>query len=135
MCPGVALQVKGVIEALSAEGAEIALGVAVALHVPVQQSLQGELLGAYPALELGRVRVGPHRGQLLLCLDHPVRRQRVLESVAAVDQLDGGVRRNAELRGRNRWILYLDEGIDGFLKTLYLQWYNQCHINFQSKCL
>ena len=104
MCPGVALQVKGVIEALSAEGAEIALGVAVALHVPVQQSLQGELLGAYPALELGRVRVGPHRGQLLLCLDHPVRRQRVLESVAAVDQLDGGVRWNAELRGRNRWI-------------------------------
>jgi len=102
VCPGVALQVKGVIEALSAEGAEIALGVAVALHVPVQQSLQGELLGAYPALELGRVRVGPHRGQLLLCLDHPVRRQRVLESVAAVDQLDGGVRRNAELRGRNR---------------------------------
>ena len=39
MCPGVALQVKGVIEALSAECAEIPLGVAVALHVPVQQSL------------------------------------------------------------------------------------------------
>ena len=39
MCPGVALQVKGVIEALSAECAEIPLGVTVALHVPVQQSL------------------------------------------------------------------------------------------------
>ena len=98
MCPGVALQVERVVEALSAEGAEIPLGVAVALHVAVQQSLQSELLGACSALELGWVRVWPHRGQLLLCLDDPVWRHRVLESVPAVDQLDGGVGRNAELR-------------------------------------
>ena len=97
MCPGVALQVKGVIEALSAEGAEIALGVAVALHVPVQQPLQRELLRACPALELGRVRVRPHRGQLLVSPDDPLGRHGVLESVAAIDQLDGGIGRNAEL--------------------------------------
>jgi len=97
MCPGVALQVERVVEALSAEGAEIPLGVAVALHVAVQQSLQSELLGARSALELGRVRIGPHRGQLLLCLDEgPVGRHWVLESVAAVDQLDGHVGRDAE---------------------------------------
>ena len=101
MCPGVALQVESVIEALSAEGAEIPLGVAVALHVPVQQSLQSELLGACSALELGWVRVRPHRGQLLLCLNHPVRRHRVLESVAAVNQLDGCVGRNAKLQWGN----------------------------------
>ena len=98
MCPGVALQIKGVIEAFSTEGAEIPLGVAVALHVTVKQPLQGELLGARSALELGRVRVRPDRGQLLLCLDNPIGRHRVLESVAAVDQLDGDVGRNTELR-------------------------------------
>ena len=98
MCPGVALQVERVVEALSAEGAEIPLGVTVALHVAVQQSLQSELLGACSALELGRVRVWPHRGQLLLCLDEgPVGRHGVLESVAAVDQLDWHVGRDAEL--------------------------------------
>jgi len=33
---GVALQVERVVEALATEGAEIALGVAVTLHVPVE---------------------------------------------------------------------------------------------------
>ena len=100
MCSCVPLQIKCIIEALSTEGAEIPLGVTVALHVTVKQPLQGELLGARSALELGRIRVRPNRGQLLLCLDNPIGRHRVLESVAAVDQLDGDVGRNTELRKR-----------------------------------
>ena len=49
VCARVPLQVEGVVEALAAEGAEVALDVRVALHVPVQQAQQVELLGAEPA--------------------------------------------------------------------------------------
>jgi len=50
------LEVECVVEALAAEGAEVPLDVAVALHVPVEQPLQGERLGADPAAEpVGRV--------------------------------------------------------------------------------
>lgn len=52
---GVSLQVEGVVESLPAEGTQIALHVRVALHVPVQQSLQSETLGAESANKLGRV--------------------------------------------------------------------------------
>ena len=52
---GVPLQVKGVVEAFAAEGAEVSLGVAVALHVAVEEPLEAEHLGADAALELGRV--------------------------------------------------------------------------------
>ena len=38
----VTLQVKGIVEALSAERAEIPLGVAVTLHVAIQKTLQAE---------------------------------------------------------------------------------------------
>ena len=48
-------QVKGVVETFSAEGAQVTLAVAVTLHVPVEKPLQGEHLGANPALELGRI--------------------------------------------------------------------------------
>jgi len=53
VCACVSLQIEGVVEAFAAEGAEVTLAVAVTLHVTVQKSLQGEDLGAYPALELG----------------------------------------------------------------------------------
>ena len=39
MSSRVSLEIKGVVEALAAEGAQVALDVAVALDVPVEQSL------------------------------------------------------------------------------------------------
>ena len=89
MSPGVALQVKGVIEALSAEGAEIALGVAVTLHVPVEKALQPERLAADPAGELAGVGLAPQRRQLLHLLlgVRGVAHHRVLDPVPAIDQL------------------------------------------------
>ena len=59
MGTGVSLQVKGVVEPLSAEGAEVPLRVAVALHVAVEETLKAEDLGTEAALELGRVSLGP----------------------------------------------------------------------------
>ena len=49
------LQVEGVVEPFAAEGAEVALAVAVTLHVAVEEPLEAEHLGADAALELGRV--------------------------------------------------------------------------------
>lgn len=46
------LQVEGVIEALAAERAQIPLDVRVALHVPIEQTLQREGLHADTANEL-----------------------------------------------------------------------------------
>lgn len=68
MCASVSLEVECVVEALAAESAEVPLDVAVALHVPVEQSLQGERFGADSAAELaGRVvRAG---GLAVLLLD------------------------------------------------------------------
>jgi hypothetical protein len=42
------LQIKGVVEPLAAEGAEVPLHVTVALHVPVQQPLQRKRLLTHP---------------------------------------------------------------------------------------
>ena len=52
MSPCVALEVKGVIEAFAAEGAEITLDLTVALDMAVEQSLEREDLAAHGALEL-----------------------------------------------------------------------------------
>ena len=59
MCAGVSLQIKGVIESFATEGAEVALCVAVALHVTVQQPLEAERFGTEPALELARITFRP----------------------------------------------------------------------------
>lgn len=40
--PGVPLEIEGVVEALAAEGAQVALDVAVALHVSIQEPLETE---------------------------------------------------------------------------------------------
>jgi len=61
MSSRVSLQIEGVVEPLAAEGAEVSLGVAVALHVPVEQPLQREALAHVPAPELARVVVTPNR--------------------------------------------------------------------------
>lgn len=55
----VSLQIEGVVESLSAEGAEVALRVTVAFHVTVQKSLQAERFGTEPALKLARVAFWP----------------------------------------------------------------------------
>lgn len=52
MRAGVSLEVERVVESLAAERAEVALDVRVALHVPVEQPLQCEALGAQAAGEL-----------------------------------------------------------------------------------
>ena len=44
MRAGVPFEVEGVVEPLAAEGAEVPLDVAVALHVPVEEALQRERL-------------------------------------------------------------------------------------------
>lgn len=51
MCPNVPLKIEGVIEALAAVGARVSLDVRVALHVPIEESLEAELLAANRALE------------------------------------------------------------------------------------
>ena len=51
----VSLQIKCVVESLAAECAEVPLGVAVALHVPVQQPLEPESFATHAARELGGV--------------------------------------------------------------------------------
>ena len=55
MCSSVSFQIECVIESFSAESAQVSFAVAVTLHVPVEKPLQGEHLGANPALELGRI--------------------------------------------------------------------------------
>ena len=64
MSPGVPFQIEGVIEALAAEGAQVALRVTVALHVPIQQPLEAENLRAHPALEFAGVALRPCWWQL-----------------------------------------------------------------------
>lgn len=51
------LEVEGVVEALAAEGAEVALHVAVALHVPVEEPLEGEALCAQVTREARRLAI------------------------------------------------------------------------------
>ena len=98
MSSRVSLQIEGVVEPLAAEGAEVSLGVAVALHVPVEQPLQREALATHAARELAGVRLAPQRRQLLhLLLLGDVRHHRVLDPVAAVDQLQRRVRGDPEL--------------------------------------
>ena len=52
MSSRVSLQIEGVVEPLAAEGAEVSLGVAVALYVPVEQPLQREAFATHAAREL-----------------------------------------------------------------------------------
>ena len=51
----VPLQIKCVVETLATECAEVPLGVAVTLHVPVQQPLEGESFATRATRELARV--------------------------------------------------------------------------------
>jgi len=90
----VPLQIEGVVESLAAECTEVALGVTVTLHVPVQQPLQSEPFAANSAGELVGVRLRPDGGQLLDPV-RGVRHHRVLDPVATVDQLQRRVFRDS----------------------------------------
>ncbi len=57
MGAGVALQVERVVEALPAEGAEVALDVRVTLDVAVEEALQGKRLPADATQELTVLRL------------------------------------------------------------------------------
>ena len=52
MSTSVPLQVKSVVETLSAEGAQVSFCITVALHVPVEEPLEVERLRTHPAREL-----------------------------------------------------------------------------------
>ena len=75
----VSFQVEGVVEALSTEGTKIALHIAVAFHVSVEQSLQTESLLADFALELA-VLLRSHWLRFLgLGTGRKIERQRILD--------------------------------------------------------
>ena len=98
MCSSVALQVEGVIEALSAKGAEVPLDVTVTLEVAVQQALQSEEFATNPTRKLGGVSLRSQRGHLLGPQDFwVVCGHWVLDPEARIDQFHGGVGRDAKL--------------------------------------
>jgi len=113
----VPLQIKCVVESLAAECAEVPLGVAVALHVPVQKTLQAERFATHATRELARVRLTPEGRQLLrlLLLGH-IGHHGILNAVTTVNQLQGSVggdskplleNLNAHLEGRNIHQIFL----------------------------
>ena len=52
MCSRVSLQIKGVVKPFSTESTEVPLGIAVALHVSVEESLQTKSFTAYSTGQL-----------------------------------------------------------------------------------
>ena len=101
MRAGMSFQVESIVESFAAEGTEIALDIRMALHVPVEESLQGETFGAQAAGELERVvRIGRHfgllrrvgfgtvAGRVLFAAADPfVNNQGILDTVATIDEL------------------------------------------------
>lgn len=111
MSSRVPLQVERVIEALSAESAQVPFDVRVALHVPVQQTLQVKGLGADAADKLIRVVLGNRsrrrRLLLLLIVTHPVavrvlNRQRILNTMSAVHKLQLYFRGQTQLKRKEK---------------------------------
>ena len=86
------LQIEGVIESFSAEGAKVSLCVTVTLHVTVEEPLEGEDLGTKTALELGRIHVvAGHRHLFNPTSLHGISGQRVLDAITSVDDLKRSV--------------------------------------------
>jgi len=92
MCSCVPLQIECIVEALSTEGAEVSLCIAVTLHVTIQQSRQTKGFSTSATGKPRRVIFTSHWRQLftLLLLWH-VRHHWVLDPVTAVDQLQMGI--------------------------------------------
>lgn len=99
MGAGVPLQVKGIIEPFAAEGAEVSLGVAVALHVTVEEALQAEDLGTEAALELGWVSLSSGWRHLVQSSGlHRIVGKRILNAIASVDDFQRSVWWQAKLK-------------------------------------
>ena len=98
MCPGVAFQIKGVVESLEAEGARVALDVTVPFVVSIQQSLLIETRLADLALEFS-VLLALHWRLHLFWLGTcgQLQSKGVLDPMAAVREFRGGVRMNPNL--------------------------------------
>lgn len=103
MRPGVPLQVERVVETLAAERAQVTFHVAVAFHVTIQQPLQAEVFAAHATRETVRIVVLARRRsscplfvaisrRLSLTLD----RQRIFNSVTAIDELQLAVTRQTQ---------------------------------------
>ena len=98
MCSGVSLQVKSVVKTFPTEGTEVSLDVTVTLHMPVEESLQGESFAADPAPELAGVLVTPLWRQLLRLRSGSVQSQGILDPVTSIDELQGSVWCDPELQ-------------------------------------
>ena len=94
----VSLQIKSIIESLATEGAEIPLGVTVALHVPVEQTLKAELFATHSAGKLAWVRLRSERWQLVhFLLLRNICHHGVLDTVTAIDQFKRSISRDSKL--------------------------------------
>ena len=99
MCPGVAFQIKGVIESLRAEGAKVALDFTVLFYVSIQKSLLTETLLADLALEFAVLLALHCRLHLFwLGVSGQVKSKGVLDPMVAVREFRGGVRRRPNLK-------------------------------------
>lgn len=94
MRPSVPLQIESVVEALAAEGAQIALHVRVALEMPVKKTSQCETLSANRTFQwvVAGVRLALVQFVLL-----GGAQKRVLYAMTTIDEFKGGdhVQRNA----------------------------------------
>ena len=105
MSPGVPFQIEGVVEPFSAEGAKVAFGIGVTLHVPIEEPLQGEGFCAHPALEFRRVRCYSQRWQLSDFFGFRTC-HRILDAVPTIDDLDRRIFRNSQLSNKTRNIMF-----------------------------
>lgn len=68
MRPGVPLQIESVIESFSTERAKVPLDIRMALHVPIEQTLECEAFVAHSATEMGLAVLRRYRGDFGLLL-------------------------------------------------------------------
>ena len=102
MCPGVTFQIKGVIETLPAECAQVPLGVAMTLHVAVQQPLQCESLGTDPTCKLGRISFRSDWRELFFRFRGWICHHRVFHSMTTINQLNRSIRWDSKLRKKHK---------------------------------
>ena len=94
----VSLQIKSVIESLATEGAEVALGVAVALHVPVEQTLEAECFATHSAGKLAGVSFTSQWGKFLhFFLFWDICNHWILDAMTSIDQFKRSISRDSKL--------------------------------------
>lgn len=88
----VSFQIERIIESFPTKRAQVPLDVRMAFHVPVQQTLQGESLVAYPASEVGLAVFRSDRGHFGFVFSSRAAShlvligQRVFDAVTSVDE-------------------------------------------------